>query len=206
MSERARFVERYRDHVVGTIDRIDVDAVEEVLALLEQVWTEDRLVLLAGNGGSAATAEHMDLDLSKTIARIAGPGRGFRTIALTHGPALSAWANDAGPEEVFRGQIRDVGRPGDVLLVISAKGNSPNVVAAVREARDLRLRTIGFLGAGGGQTRELVDVAVVVESDEYGVIEDAHLVLNHIVTEYFGQWAKPPRARSVSSPQSPRLP
>lgn len=197
MIERARFAERYRDRVVGALERIDVGALEEALALLERAWTEDRLVLLAGNGGSAATAEHMDLDLSKTIARIAGPGRGFRTIALTHGPALTAWANDAGSREVFRGQVRDLGRPGDVLLVISAKGNSPNVVSAVREARELGLHTIAFLGASGGQTRELVDVAVVVESDEYGVIEDTHLVLNHIVTEYFAEWAKAPRVRSA---------
>lgn len=197
MSERSRFAERYRDRVVETLERIDVEALEQVLTLLERAWTEDRLVLLAGNGGSAATAEHMDLDLSKTIARLAGPGRGFRTIALTHGPALSAWANDAGPEEVFCGQVRDLGRPGDVLLVFSAMGNSANVVAAVREARELGLRTVGFLGAGGGATRELVDVAVVVDADDYGVIEDAHLVLNHVVTEYFADWAAAPRARSA---------
>jgi D-sedoheptulose 7-phosphate isomerase len=196
VSERSRFAERYRDRVVETLERIDVPALDRALTMLEQAWTEDRLVLLAGNGGSAATAEHMDLDLSKTVARLAGAGRGFRTIALTHGPALSAWSNDAGPEEVFCGQVRDLGRPGDVLLVLSAKGNSANVVAAVREARELGLHTIGFLGAGGGATRELVDVAVVVDSDEYGVIEDAHLLLNHVVTEYFGVWAQAPRARS----------
>jgi D-sedoheptulose 7-phosphate isomerase len=80
--------------------------------------------------------------------------------------------------------------------VLSAKGNSANVVGAVREAHELGLRTIGFLGAGGGATRDLVDVAVVVDSDEYGVIEDAHLLLNHVVTEYFGVWAQAPRARS----------
>jgi D-sedoheptulose 7-phosphate isomerase len=196
VSERTRFAERYRDRVVDSLRLIDVGALDEALALLEHAWTEDRLVLLAGNGGSAATAEHMDLDLSKTIARIAGAGRGFRTIALTHGPALSAWANDAGPAEVFCGQVRDLGRPGDVLVVFSAMGNSPNVVAAVREARELGLRTIGFLGAGGGSTGGLVDVGVVVASEEYGVIEDTHLVLNHIVTEYFADWARAPRARS----------
>jgi D-sedoheptulose 7-phosphate isomerase len=195
VSERTRFAERYRDRVVDTLQLIDVRALDEALELLERAWIEDRLVLLAGNGGSAATAEHMDLDLSKTIARIAGAGRGFRTIALTHGPALSAWANDAGPEEVFSGQVRDLGRPGDVLLVFSAMGNSPNVVAAAREARELGLQTIGFLGAGGGSTGEVVDVPVVVASDEYGVIEDTHLVLNHIVTEYFADWAQAPRER-----------
>jgi D-sedoheptulose 7-phosphate isomerase len=196
---RARLdvVERHFDRVAETLRRLDLDAIDHALALLEQAWREDRLVLLAGNGGSAATAEHMDLDLSKGIARIAGAGRGFRTIALTHGPALSAWANDAGPAEVFCGQVRDLGRSEDVLIVLSAKGNSPNVVAAVNEARELGLATIGFLGAGGGKTGELVDVPVVVASDDYGVIEDSHLVLNHVVTEYFADWARPPRERSA---------
>jgi D-sedoheptulose 7-phosphate isomerase len=197
VSDRVAYVEAYRDRVVDALRRVDLEALDSVLALLEDAWREDRLVLLAGNGGSAATAEHMDLDLSKGIARIAGPGRGFRTIALTHGPALSAWANDVGPEEVFRGQVRDLGRAGDVLLVFSAMGNSANVVAAVLEARELGLRTIGLLGAGGGRTGGLVDVAVVVESHEYGVIEDTHLVLNHIVTDYFAAWASEPgRARA----------
>jgi D-sedoheptulose 7-phosphate isomerase len=197
VSERARFAEGYRDRVVAALQQIDGDSLDRALGMLEQAWTEDRLVLLAGNGGSAATAEHMDLDLSKTIARIAGAGRGFRTIALTHGPALSAWANDAGPEQVFCGQIRDLGRAGDMLLVFSAMGNSPNVVAAVREAHELGLHTVGFLGAGGGETGALVDVAVVVDSDEYGVIEDTHLVLNHVITEYFAGWAQAPRSRSA---------
>lgn len=195
MRARLDVVERHCDRVAETLRRLDLDAIDHALALLEQAWREDRLVLLAGNGGSAATAEHMDLDLSKTIARLAGPGRGFRTIALTHGPALSAWANDAGHEEVFAGQVRDLARPHDVLLVLSARGNSTNVVSAVDNARQLGLRTIGFLGAGGGQTREMVDVAVVVDSDDYGVIEDTHLMLNHVVTDYFAEWARAPRER-----------
>jgi D-sedoheptulose 7-phosphate isomerase len=190
VSERGAAVRDYRDRLVESLAGIDVAAVERALAELERAWLDDRLVLLAGNGGSAATAEHMDLDLSKTIARISGPGLGFRTIALTHGPALSAWANDVGPAEVFAGQVRDLGRPGDVLIVISAKGNSPNVVEAVRVAKELGLVSIGFLGAGGGATAELVDVAVIVDSDEYGVIEDVHVVLNHVVTTYFGEWTR----------------
>jgi D-sedoheptulose 7-phosphate isomerase len=187
----------YRDRLVTALEVLDAAAVQRAIEILEQAWTADRLVLLAGNGGSASTAEHMDLDLSKTIARIAGAGRGFRTIALTHGPALSAWANDAGPEEVFRGQIRDLGRSGDVLVVFSAMGNSPNILAALDEAAVLGLQTIGFLGAGGGAAADKVDVAVVAASDEYGVIEDIHVVLNHLVTEYFAEWAKPPRTRAI---------
>jgi D-sedoheptulose 7-phosphate isomerase len=196
MTGATDFAAAYRDRLVDTLRLLDLEAVQAAISLLEEAWLNDRLVLLAGNGGSAATAEHVDLDLSKTIARLAGQGRGFRTIALTHGPALSAWANDAGPIEVFRGQIRDLGRAGDVLIVISAMGNSPNIVAAVEEARELGLRTIGFLGAGGGSVRELVDVAVVAASEEYGVIEDVHVVLNHLVTDYFAGWARPPRERA----------
>jgi D-sedoheptulose 7-phosphate isomerase len=197
VTDRASFIAERRDRLIAALARTDGGSLDGVLDILEQAWLEDRFVLLAGNGGSAATAEHMNLDLSKTIARIAGPGRGFRTIALTHGSALSAWANDLGPEAVFSGQVRDLGRAGDALVVLSALGNSDNVIDAVRAARDLGLHTIAFLGAGGGLTRELVDVAVVVESDDYGIIEDTHLALGHFVTDYFAQWAREPRMRGT---------
>ena len=197
MTDRASFIAERRDRLIAALTRTDGGALDGVLDILERAWLEDRFVLLAGNGGSAATAEHMNLDLSKTIARIAGPGRGFRTIALTHGSALSAWANDLGPEAVFSGQVRDLGRAGDILVVLSAMGNSDNVIEAVRAARDVGLHTIAFLGAGGGLTRELVDVAVVVESDDYGIIEDTHLALGHFVTDYFAEWACEPRARGA---------
>ena len=197
MTDRASFIAERRDRLIAALTRTDGGALDGVLDILERAWLEDRFVLLAGNGGSAATAEHMNLDLSKTIARIAGPGRGFRTIALTHGSALSAWANDLGPEAVFSGQVRDLGRAGDVLVVLSALGNSDNVIDAVRAARDLGLHSIAFLGAGGGLTRELVDVAIVVDSDDYGIIEDTHLALGHFVTDYFAEWAREPRVRGV---------
>jgi D-sedoheptulose 7-phosphate isomerase len=197
VKDRASFIVERRDRLIAALTRTDGGALDDVLDLLERAWLEDRFVLLAGNGGSAATAEHMNLDLSKTIARIAGPGRGFRTIALTHGSALSSWANDLGPEAVFSGQVRDLGRAGDILVVLSAMGNSDNVIEAVRAARDVGLHTIAFLGAGGGLTRELVDVAVVVESDDYGIIEDTHLALGHFVTDYFVEWACEPRARGA---------
>ena len=197
MTDRASFIAERRDRLIAALTRTDGGALDGVLDILERAWLEDRFVLLAGNGGSAATAEHMNLDLSKTIARIAGPGRGFRTIALTHGSALSAWANDLGPEAVFSGQVRDLGRAGDVLVVLSALGNSDNVIDAVRAARDLGLHSIAFLGAGGGLTRELVDVAIVVDSDDYGIIEDTHLALGHFVTDYFAEWAREPRVRGT---------
>jgi D-sedoheptulose 7-phosphate isomerase len=195
VSDEGRFTSGYRDRVVRALEALDVGAVERMLRMLEHAWEEDRLVLLAGNGGSAATAEHMDLDLSKTIARLAGAGRGFRTISLTHGPALTAWANDVGVEDVFSGQVRDLGRKDDVLIVLSAMGNSANVLKALEAAREQGLRTIGFLGAGGGAAATLVEVPVVVDSDEYGVIEDVHLVLNHFVTDYFGEWAREAQRR-----------
>ena len=94
MKDRPSFIVERRDRLIAALTRTDGGSLDGVLDILERAWLEDRFVLLAGNGGSAATAEHMNLDLSKTIARIAGPGRGFRTIALTHGSALSAWAND----------------------------------------------------------------------------------------------------------------
>lgn len=188
MSGRREFAVAYHDRLVTALRALDPAALEQVLELLERTWLEGRLVLLAGNGGSATTAEHMGLDLSKTLARSAGAGRGFRTVALTHGAAVTAWSNDVGGAEVFSGQIRDLGRAGDLLIVFSAKGNSPNIIAAVRAGRELGLGVIGFLGAGGGRTRELVDAAVVVDSDDYGVIEDVHVALNHTIVGYLSEW------------------
>src|SRR5439155_1679017 len=105
-------------------------------------------------------------------------------------PCKSSWrrsSNERAPRD--RRRIPGpAGRRGDVLAVFSAMGNSPNIVEAVKEARALGLGTIGFLGNGGGAARGLVDIAVVVESDDYGVIEDAHLALNHLVTDYFARW------------------
>jgi D-sedoheptulose 7-phosphate isomerase len=100
-------------------------------------------------------------------------------------PLMTALSNDFGYHRVFTEQLMNLIRPGDVLVVISGSGNSPNVLRAIDYARDQCAQVVGLLGFSGGRAADLCDTAVMVDSEDYGVIEDAHLILNHILVEYF---------------------
>jgi D-sedoheptulose 7-phosphate isomerase len=149
-------------------------------ALLE-AWRARRHVFLLGNGGSAATASHLANDLSKATS-IEGRPR-FRAIALTDNvPLITAWGNDSTYDDVFREQLVGLMDPGDLVLAISASGNSPNVIRAVEYARQHHGVTIGWTGRTGGKLRHLVDHCVSVDTDDVGQIENAHMVLVHLFT------------------------
>lgn len=162
----------------------------QIAAVAEHLWRVVRSggqVLIAGNGGSAATASHMALDLSKTtLGERPRPGTlRVRALALTDpGAVLTAWANDGGYERVYAEQITALARPGDVVVLISVSGNSPNIVAAAHAAREARSSVVALLGQPGGALRVLADLAIVVPSEDYGVVEDLHLIINHIVTQH----------------------
>lgn len=183
-------LEEYLTGLKAVLDALPRDALCAIVDMLARAYEEGRQVLVIGNGGSAATASHMACDLQKTI--LGTPPRRdvrrFRIIALTDSvPLLTAWGNDAGYDTVFAEQLKTVANEGDLLVVITASGNSPNILEAVRIARELGLHTIGLLGFGGGKVKDLLDRAVVVPSDHYGHVEDVHLVLNHLITAYFQQ-------------------
>ncbi len=183
-TDLADFVVKHLDGLASVLTAMPADKLAEAIKVLEQARSEDRQVLIAGNGGSASTASHMAADLMKTVAQ--NGGRSFRIIALTDNvPLLTAFGNDVGFDEIFSGQLSVLGRKGDVLVVISGSGNSANIVKAVETARDTGIHTIGFLGMGGGKVAEMVDVSVVVPSDKYAYIEDAHLAMNHLIATYF---------------------
>ncbi|HZA01798.1 MAG TPA: SIS domain-containing protein, partial [Hyphomicrobiaceae bacterium] len=135
-----------------------------------------------GNGGSASTATHFACDLSKATI-VQGRAR-LRVTSLTDNVALlTAWANDTSYENVFAEQLANLLNPGDVVVAISASGNSPNVIAAIKTAAACGATTVGIVGFSGGSLKEAVDAVVHVPSDSYGVVEDCHLVLEHAITE-----------------------
>lgn len=152
------------------------------VGLLIDASSTRKTVFVAGNGGSASTASHMACDLAKTVQTGFSPG--LRIVSIADNAALmTALANDESFDEVFSRQIEMFGEEGDLLILISGSGKSPNCIRAATEARAKRMKTIALLGMGGGPVAELADVSVVVDSDDYGVIEDVHLVMNHIITE-----------------------
>jgi len=136
-------------------------------------------LLVFGNGGSAAQAQHI---ASELVGRFQCDRRPLPAIALTTDTsALTSIGNDYGFEEIFARQIRALGRPGDVALAISTSGESPNVLRALDAARERQMHTIGLTGRTGGKLRERVDLCLCVPSDSTPRIQEAHLVISHIL-------------------------
>jgi D-sedoheptulose 7-phosphate isomerase len=184
---RESFAQKYIDGLCRVLQDIPFPELARALEILERAYVEGRQVFLAGNGGSAATASHTANDLVKGVA-LAGQ-TGIRAIALTDNvPLMTAIANDESYAEIFARPLAQFGRPGDILIAISASGNSPNVVRAVEVARQMEMTTIGFLGMGGGKVAKMVDVPVIVKSNDYGPVEDVHMVFDHLSVAYLRAW------------------
>ena len=152
-------------------------------ALLVTGYRQGRKLLLCGNGGSAADAQHLAAELvirlSKKIDR-----PGLAAIALTTDTsALTAGANDLGFERVFARQVEALGQPGDVLLVISTSGNSPNLVQALHMAKNKKLKRIALLGGDGGRCKKLVQIPIIVPSSNTQRIQEVQILLGHILIE-----------------------
>ena len=147
-------------------------------AMIDCVWESLQRggkLLLCGNGGSAADAQHLATECMVRLQEQRAP---LAAVALTTDTSLlTAAGNDMGFETIFARQVEGLGRPGDVLLVLSTSGNSPNLVSAVQEARRRGLRTLGWLGKGGGMVRSLVDTALVVPSSNPQRIQEVHITV-----------------------------
>jgi D-sedoheptulose 7-phosphate isomerase len=172
-------------------------ALEKIVPLFLEARANDRTIFFFGNGGSASTASHFVVDIAKGTRKSLAPGgpamKRFRCVALNDNvPSVMAWANDADYSRVFSEQLRSLAQPGDVVVAISGSGNSPNVLEAVRAAKDMGLATIGLTGIGGGKLKDMVDVPVVVPSNSMQHTEDVHLVILHFLTAYLRDEQPPP--------------
>ena len=138
-------------------------------------------LLLFGNGGSAADAQHLAAEF---VGRFVAERRGLSAVALTTDSSiLTAVGNDYGFEQVFARQIQALGRPGDIAIGISTSGTSPNVLEAVKAARSQGLRTIGLSGKDGGALAQAVDIAIVVQSDHTAQVQECHIAIGHLLCE-----------------------
>jgi D-sedoheptulose 7-phosphate isomerase len=176
------YVSRLRD----VLAELDLDAVAAATALLLDAYEHGHTVFICGNGGSASTASHMAADLGKNTVAAGSPR--LRVLSLNDNMAwFSALANDLGYENVFVEQMGNLLQPRDVLIILSASGNSANVVRAAEFAKAHGGRVLALVGFQGGRLRELAEVAIHVKCDAYGPVEDVHLVLNHVFTEALRQ-------------------
>jgi D-sedoheptulose 7-phosphate isomerase len=166
------------------LHQIDMNALERIVQHLRKARDSGATIYVAGNGGSAATASHWVNDLGKAT-KTAGRAP-MRVMSLSDNISwLTALANDEGYERVFSGQLENFARAGDVLIVISASGNSPNLIRAVELARRLGVVTIGFLGFDGGALKNRVDeyLWLPTEKGAYGLVESGHALICHILTD-----------------------
>jgi D-sedoheptulose 7-phosphate isomerase len=180
LDSRAYFHTLYT--ALETIPTAELDAAN---AIIDKAYQDDQTIYVIGNGQSAATASAFALDLTKQTTPPPHRRR-FRVIALTDNlSALTAWANDVAYEAVFTEQLKGLMRPGDVVLAISASGNSPNIVHACQWAREHGGRVLGLAGFSGGRLQELADACVVVRIDDYGHVETAHIAVCHYWVDFF---------------------
>lgn len=182
------FARGYFNYLKQVLDSIKPESIDKLVEEFESARATGNTIFVAGNGGSATTATSMANDIGFDVIKKSGTDKPFRVLALTDNMSvLTAIANDAGYENVFLNQLKIHYRRGDKLLAISASGNSPNVVAAAEWVKQQGGRVISFIGFTGGRLKELSNVVVHVksESGEYGPVEDAHLVLNHILAHWF---------------------
>ena len=178
------FVRGYLENLEAVLRSLDVDAITRVIDRLLEALRLDQAVYILGNGGSAATASHLANDL---LAATRGSERALRVWSLSANAAtLTAAANDLGYEQVFVEQLRGRLRPGDLVLAISASGNSPNVLRAVEYANEHGAVTVGFSGFDGGRLAAMVSdgVHVSTPAGDYGPVEDVHMVLDHVIGNY----------------------
>jgi D-sedoheptulose 7-phosphate isomerase len=155
--------------------------IEGTVAALYHAWEERKQIFVLGNGGSASTASHMGNDLSKATI-VEGMPR-VRVISIADNVALmTAWGNDVSYDCIFKEQLENLLEPGDVVVAISASGNSPNVLRAVEFARERGAVTVGWTGKHGGKLKDAVDSCLHAPTDDIGMIESVHLVVDHLVT------------------------
>ncbi len=182
------FVQSYIQDLTSALNSLDLGTLTRIIETLWDAYQNDRQIFVFGNGGSAASASHIVTDLAKGALGHRGdaPARPVRAISLTDNlPLLSAWANDVGYDSVFLGQLRPYLRRDDVVIGISASGNSENVLRAIRYAREMGATTIALTGFGGGALAPLADLSLVVDSNHYGIVEDVHMQIGHVICYLF---------------------
>jgi len=178
------YVRGYLNRVGAVLQSIDLKQVAKCGELLTRARSEGRQVFLCGNGGSAALASHLAVDLGKGCSR--NREKRFRVLSLTDNvPWLTALSNDVSYEDVFVEQLKNYAQKGDLLISISGSGNSKNVLKAIQYANQIGCETVGISGFAGGKLKEMVTHHVHIKADHMGLIEDGQMVVGHILVYAF---------------------
>ncbi len=184
------YAKHYGAYLSEVLSKLDYSSIGQMIETVIDARNRGAHIFFIGNGGSAATASHFANDISIGTRVTDKP---FKAMALTDNVAiLTAVANDDGYEYVFTKQLQNFANKGDVLVAISASGNSPNVIQTVEYAKQKGLKVIGLTGFDGGKLRELSDIKIHVQTKkgEYGPVEDVHMFVDHLIGSYLNRIVK----------------
>jgi len=175
---------QYKAALLEAIDRIDTSRVEQAIEWFREARDGSKQIFVCGNGGSASTASHFTCDIVKGASY--NRDKRFRIVALADSLAtLTAYSNDVSYEHIFVEQLKNFAQPGDLVMCISGSGNSPNVVRAMEYANSIGCRTIALTGRDGGKLGPLAQLNIQVAVPHMGRIEDAHMVVCHMIAYPF---------------------
>nr|Q58731.2 RecName: Full=Probable phosphoheptose isomerase; AltName: Full=Sedoheptulose 7-phosphate isomerase [Methanocaldococcus jannaschii DSM 2661] len=159
----------------------DEEKLKKAIEVIYNALKNGNKILICGNGGSAANSQHFAAEI---VGRFKLERKGLPAIALTTDISiLTAIGNDYGFDRIFERQVEALGKEGDVLAGISTSGNSENVIKAANKAKEMGIYTIGLLGKGGGKLKDIVDLALVVPSNDTARIQECHLTIYHVICE-----------------------
>lgn len=180
-----KYSKAYTDNLIQLLNSLDHETIALIVQLFEKTQKDKGRIYFAGNGGSASTCGHFVNDFHAGSLRHGGGG--YRLIDLTSNIAsVTALANDVGYDNVFSHQLEHVIESKDALVVISASGNSRNLIKAVDYAKSQGAQTVGLLGFDGGELKQKCGISLVVTTaqGQYGPVEDIHLIINHLISTY----------------------
>lgn len=179
--------EDYPKQLARQAEQADTEAICRAGELLERCYRQGRRIWVFGNGGSAATANHFSADFEKNAVPSGMPRPHILSLSESCEKIL-AYGNDIAFERVFSQQLESAAQPGDVVLAISASGNSPNVICGVQRAKKMGVQVIGFTGFSGGELRRLADISVHYDVESYELAEDLHAMSCHMLVLFFKQF------------------
>ena len=178
------WIQNYIENHKKVIESIPVGKIDKLIALFKEANREEKQIFIFGNGGSAASASHFATDLGKGASDKVS--KRFKCFSLNEASAwITAIGNDYSYEDIFIHQLRNFASPGDIVFTMSVSGNSPNLVKAVDWANNEGLHTIALVGGKRGRLAEIAGDVVVIDSIHYGHVEDAHMLIVHMLTYAF---------------------
>jgi D-sedoheptulose 7-phosphate isomerase len=183
MESPTAYLKEYAENLTRTLANVSAAALEEAVALLEKTLRSGKRIYVCGNGGSAAIADHLCCDWTKG-SRVDGLPTLRTHSFVANGALMTALANDYGYEETFSTQVEMFGEAGDVLVAISSSGNSPNIVKGVEAAKKRGMKVLGLSGFSGGRLHELSDISLFANFANYGLVEDSHQIMMHVLSQY----------------------